>query len=153
MANTYSQIYIQTVFIVQDRNCLLHKEWREDLYKYMTGIVQNRGNKLIQVGGVADHVHLFVGLKPAESVADLMKWVKGDSSEWINKQKLLKHTFQWQAGYGAFSYAHSQLTDVCNYIKNQESHHRKRTFMEEYLDFLNKFEVPYDERYIFEPVL
>ena len=153
MANTYAQIYIQTVFIVQDRECLLQKEWREDLYKYMTGIVQNRGNKLIQVGGVADHVHLFVGLKPAESVADLMKWVKGDSSEWVNENKLLKHKFQWQAGYGAFSYAHSQLDAVCKYIQNQEEHHKKHTFMEEYLDFLTKFEVPYDERYIFKPVL
>ena len=153
MANTYAQIYIQTVFIVQDRECLLQKEWREDLYKYMTGIVQNRGNKLIQVGGVADHVHLFVGLKPAESVADLMKWVKGDSSEWVNENKLLKRKFQWQAGYGAFSYAHSQLDAVCKYIQNQEEHHKKHTFMEEYLDFLTKFEVPYDERYIFKPVL
>jgi putative transposase len=153
MANTYSQIYIQSVFIVQDRDCLFHKEWREDLYKYITGIVQNRGNKLIQIGGVADHIHLFVGLKPAESVADLMKWVKGDSSEWINENNFLKHKFQWQAGYGAFSYGHSQMNDVCKYIQNQETHHKKRTFMEEYYDFLEKFEVPYDERYVFKPVL
>jgi REP element-mobilizing transposase RayT len=153
MANTYSQIYIQTVFIVQDRDCLLHKNWREGLYKYITGIVQNRGNKLIQIGGVADHVHLLVGLKPAESVADLMKWVKGDSSEWINDNKFLKHKFQWQTGYGAFSYAHSQLDSVCQYIQNQEEHHKKRSFMEEYLDFLEKFEVPNDERYVFKSVL
>jgi putative transposase len=153
MANTYSQIYIQTVFIVQDRDCLLKKEWREELYQYITGIVQNRGNKLIQIGGVADHIHLFVGLKPAESIAELMKWVKGDSSEWINDKKFLKHKFQWQTGYGAFSYGHSQIDAVCKYIQNQEEHHRKKTFMEEYLDFLEKFNVPYDERYIFKPVL
>jgi putative transposase len=153
MANTYSQIYIQSVFIVQDRDCLLHKEWREDLYKYITGIVQNRGNKLIQIGGVADHIHLFVGLKPSESVADLMKWVKGDSSEWINESNFSKHKFQWQAGYGAFSYGHSQMNAVCKYIQNQEEHHKKKTFMEEYYDFLERFEVPYDERYVFKPVL
>ncbi len=153
MANTYSQIYIQTVFVVQDRDCLLQKEWRSELYQYITGIVQNRGHKLIQIGGVADHVHLFVGLKPAEAVADLMKWVKSDSSEWINERHFLRHKFQWQVGYGAFSYGHSQINDVCKYIQNQEAHHKKRSFMEEYLDFLEKFEVPYDERYIFKPVL
>ena len=153
MANTYSQIYIQTVFIVQNRECLLHKEWREEAYQYMTGIVQNRGNKLIQIGGVADHVHLFVGLKPAESVADLMKWVKGESSEWINDRKFLKHRFQWQAGYGAFSYGHSQIDGVCKYIQNQEEHHRTHTFMEEYEGFLKIFDIPYEERYLFQPVL
>ena len=153
MANTYSQIYIQTVFIVQDRDCLLHEEWRTDFYKYITGIVQNRGNKLIQIGGVEDHVHLFFGMKPAESVAELMKWVKGSSSEWINDNRLLKSTFAWQKGYGAFSYGHSQINDVCQYIINQKEHHRKHTFMEEYTKLLDIFEIPYEERYIFKPVL
>ena len=153
MANTYSQIYIQTVFIVQDRDCLLHEEWRTDFYKYITGIVQKRGNKLIQIGGVEDHVHLFFGMKPAESVAELMKWVKGSSSEWINDNRLLKHTFAWQKGYGAFSYGHSQINDVCKYIINQKEHHRKHTFMEEYIKLLDIFEIPYEERYIFKPVL
>ena len=153
MANTYSQIYIQTVFIVQDRDCLLHEEWRTDFYKYITGIVQNRGNKLIQIGGVEDHVHLFFGMKPAESVAELMKWVKGSSSEWINDNRLLKHTFAWQKGYGAFSYGHSQINDVCKYIINQKEHHKKQTFMEEYTKLLDIFEIPYEERYIFKPVL
>ena len=153
MANTYSQIYIQTVFIVQDRDCLLHEEWRTDFYKYITGIVQKRGNKLIQIGGVEDHVHLFFGMKPAESVAELMKWVKGSSSEWINDNRLLKSTFAWQKGYGAFSYGHSQINDVCQYIINQKEHHRKHTFMEEYTKLLDIFEIPYEERYIFKPVL
>ena len=153
MANTYSQIYIQTVFIVQDRDCLLREAWRDDLYKYITGIVQERGNKLIQIGGVEDHVHLFFGMKPAESVADLMKWVKGSSSEWINDSRFLKTKFVWQKGYGAFSYGHSQINAVCKYIINQKEHHRQHTFMEEYTKLLDLFEIPYEERYIFKPVL
>ena len=153
MANTYSQIYIQTVFIVQDRDCLLRKEWRDELYKYITGIVQNRGNKLIQIGGVEDHIHLFFGMKTSESVAELMKWVKGSSSEWINEEKYVKTNFAWQKGHGAFSYGHSQIDDVCKYIINQEEHHRKHTFLEEYTRFLEIFDIPYEDRYIFKPVL
>ena len=153
MANTYSQIYIQTVFIVQDRDCLLREAWRDDLYKYITGIVQERGNKLIQIGGVEDHVHLFFGMKTAESVAELMKWVKGSSSEWINDSRFLKTKFVWQKGYGAFSYGHSQVDAVCKYIINQEEHHRKHTFLEEYTKLLEIFNIPFEERYIFKPVL
>ncbi|MBL7817368.1 MAG: IS200/IS605 family transposase [Saprospiraceae bacterium] len=153
MANTYSQIYIQTVFIVQDRDCLLREAWREDLYKYITGIVQERGNKLIQIGGVEDHIHLFFGMKPAESVAELMKWVKGSSSEWINDHRFLKTKFMWQKGYGAFSYSQSHVDAVCRYIINQKEHHRKQTFMEEYTKLLDLFNIPFDERYVFKPVL
>lgn len=153
MANTYSKIYIQTVFVVQDRDSLIAKAWQHELYKYINGIVQTRGHKLLQIGGIADHVHLFFALKPTESVSDLMKWVKGSSSEWVNEQKLTKTKFKWQQGFGAFSYSHSQISHVCNYIQNQEIHHKKKTFTEEYLDFLEKFEVPFDERYLFVPVL
>jgi REP element-mobilizing transposase RayT len=153
MANTYSKIYIQTVFVVQDRNSLITKVWKDDLYKYICGIVQTREHKMLQIGGIADHVHLFVGLKPNESVSDLMKWVKGSSSEWINEQKFTATKFKWQDGFGAFSYSHSQISAVCKYIQNQETHHKKKTFTEEYLEFLEKFEVPFDERYLFNPVL
>ena len=148
MANTYSQIYIQTVFIVQDRDCLLRKAWRDELYKYIMGIVQERGNKLIQIGGVEDHVHLFFGMKTAESVAELMKWVKGSSSEWINENRFLKTKFVWQKGYGAFSYSHSHLSNVIDYIKNQEVHHAKISFIQEYKTFLKEYEIEFDERYI-----
>jgi putative transposase len=153
MANTFSQIYIQAVFVVQDRESLIQKEWRDEMEKYMTGIVQNRGNKLIKIGAMPDHVHLFFGMKPNENVADVMKWVKGSSSEWINDNKFSPHKFQWQSGYGAFSYAHSQMDAVVKYIENQEEHHKKMTFREEYLAFLKNFNVPYDERYIFHDVL
>jgi putative transposase len=153
MANTYSQIYIQAVFVVQDRESLIQKEWRDEMEKYMTGIVQNRGNKLIKIGGMPDHVHLFFGMKATENVADVMKWVKGSSSEWINEQKLSPFKFQWQAGYGAFSYSQSQVDAVVKYIENQEEHHRHKTFREEYMEFLKAFDVPYDERFIFHDVL
>jgi putative transposase len=153
MANTFSQIYIQAVFVVQDRESLIQKEWRDDMEKYRAGIVQKRGNKLIKIGGMPDHVHLFFGMKPNENVADVMKWVKGSSSEWINDSKFSPHKFQWQSGYGAFSYAHSQMDAVVKYIENQEEHHKKMTFREEYLAFLKAFDVPYDERYIFHDVL
>jgi putative transposase len=153
MANTYSQIYIQAVFVVQDRESLIQKEWRDEMEKYMTGIVQNRGNKLIKIGGMPDHVHLFFGMKTTENVADVMKWVKGSSSEWINEQKFSPHKFQWQAGYGAFSYSQSQVDTVVKYIENQEEHHRHKTFRQEYMEFLKAFDVPYDERFIFHDVL
>ena len=108
---------------------------------------------MIQIGGVEDHVHLLFGMKPAESVADLMKWVKGSSSEWINDSRFLKTKFVWQKGYGAFSYGHSQVDAVCKYIINQEEHHRKHTFLEEYTKLLEIFNIPFEERYIFKPVL
>ncbi len=153
MANTYTQVYIQTVFAVQNRLSLLKKEWRDDLFKYITGIVTNQGHKLIIINGVANHVHMFVGMKPVQSLSDLMQDVKGDSSKWINRNRLVKGKFEWQAGYGAFSYSLSQIDQVCKYIANQEEHHRKKTFTEEYKELLNEFKIDFDDKYIFKDIV
>jgi putative transposase len=150
MGNTYTQLHIQFVFAVKFREALIHESWEQQLYKYITGIVQNHNHKLIAVNGMPDHLHLFVGLHTTQSIADLMKIVKGDSSEWINEQGFTKKKFRWQDGYGAFSYSHSHVQKVYNYIQRQKEHHRKKTFLKEYKEFLEKFEVPYDERYIFK---
>ena len=152
MAYTYSQIHIQSVFAVQDRLSLIKKDWRTDLYRYITTIVQNNGHKMLAIGGVGDHVHMFFGLRPEESLAHLMMEVKRDSSHWINSQKLVRGRFSWQEGYGAFSYGRSQIPYVCHYIECQEEHHRRKTFREEYLEFLKKFEVPFKEGKIFHEI-
>ena len=149
MAGTFSQIYIQYVFSVMGRNNLLQKPWRDEVFKYMSGIIEGKGQKSIIVNGVADHVHAFVGLKPSMSISDLIRDVKNNSTNFINDNKFLKHKFAWQDGYGAFSYAHSQIKNVYQYILNQEEHHKKVTFREEYLDFLEKFNVEYDEKFLF----
>lgn len=150
MANTYTQIHIQCVFAVKFRQSVIQADWKERLHKYITGIVQNNGHKMIAINGMPDHIHLFFGFRPNQSLSDLMRMVKGDSSEWINKQKLCQTTFRWQEGYGAFSYAKSQVKAVALYIENQEEHHRKKPFLEEYKNFLERFEVEYDDRYIFK---
>ncbi|MBN2175919.1 MAG: IS200/IS605 family transposase [Bacteroidales bacterium] len=152
MANTYTQIHIQTVFTVQDRSCLIRKTWEDELYKYIAGIIQNHGHKVLAINGMPDHIHLFFGMRPTESLSELMQDVKGDSSKWINKKKLVTGRFTWQEGYGGFSYSKSQVDHVIDYIKDQKMHHRRKTFFEEYLEFLERFEVSYDERYIFKPV-
>ena len=152
MANTYTQIHIQTVFSVQDRFCIIKKSWKDELYKYITGIIQNHGHKVLAINGMPDHIHIFFGQRPTQTLSDLMQDVKGDSSKWINQKGFVKTRFSWQEGYGAFSYSKSQVESVIQYIRNQEIHHRKKTFIEEYLDFLEKFEVDYDERYIFKHV-
>ena len=127
-------------------------QWQDDLYKYMTGIVQNNGHKLIAINGMPDHIHLFIGMKPDQSLSDLMQDVKGDSSKWIHKNELVKGRFEWQAGFGGFSYSIFQIDAVVKYINNQRIHHRKKTFIQEYMEFLEKFKVPFDERYIFKSV-
>lgn len=152
MPNTYTQLYIQTVFAVKHRHGLIRTAWKEDLYRYITGIVQNQGHKLLTVNGMPDHVHAFIGLNPKQSVSELMQYLKMDSAKWINEKRLTPGRFEWQSGYGAFSYGHSQIDSVVKYIQNQEEHHRKWTFLEEYMAFLQKFNVPYDERYVFKPV-
>ncbi len=152
MANTYTQIYLQTVFAVKHRHGLIQSAWKETLYRYITGIVQNQGHKLLAINGMPDHLHLFMGINPKQSISDLMQDVKGDSSKWINDNHHTKGRFEWQAGYGAFSYGQSQIDVVVKYIQHQEAHHRKYTFMEEYTTFLRKFNVPYDERYLFKSV-
>jgi len=152
MPNTFTQIYIQTVFTVQNRLSLIGKEWQEELFKYITGIVQNNGHKMIAINGMPDHLHLFIGMKPNQSLSDLMQDVKGDSSKWIHEKGFVKGKFEWQSGYGGFSYSISQIDNVVQYIKNQPNHHKSKTFIEEYLDFLEKFKVSFDERYIFKPI-
>ena len=152
MANTYTQIHIQTIFAVQNRQSLIQKEWKEELYRYITGIVQNNKHKMLQINGMPDHVHLLIGMRPSQSLSDLMKAVKGESSEWINKKGFTRGKFSWQAGYGAFSYAKSHVPKVIRYIQNQEEHHKEKTFIEEYLDFLKAFEIEFDERFIFKPL-
>lgn len=150
MAGTFSQVYIQVVFSVKERECVLQKPWRDEVFKYMSGIIKAKNHKPIIVNGVEDHVHLFIGLRPSSSISDLIRDVKNNSSNFINDRNLVKGKFSWQEGYGAFSYSHSQIDQVYNYILNQEEHHAKKTFREEYLDFLDKFEVPFEEKYLFD---
>ncbi|NOX86046.1 MAG: IS200/IS605 family transposase [Chlorobi bacterium] len=150
MAGTFSQIYIQIVFAVEGRENLLRKPWRDEVFKYMSGIIKGKNQKPIIVNGVSDHVHLFIGLKPSMSVSDLVRDVKNNTSNFINDRNFLRIKFSWQEGYGAFSYGHSQMNRVYQYILNQEKHHKKKTFREEYHEFLRKFEVEHDEKYLFE---
>ena len=150
IANTFSQIYIQTVFAVDGRLCLIRPEFKEEIYKYITGIVRNNGQKLISINGMSDHVHILIGLKPAMALADLVRDIKADSSNFINKKKWVRGRFSWQEGYGAFSYGHSQLDTNIRYIQNQEQHHRRRSFKDEYLTWLKKFEIPFEEKYVFQ---
>jgi putative transposase len=150
MAGTYSQIYIQVIFAVQGRQNLLYRDWRDEVFKYMSGIIKNKGQKPIIVNGVSDHVHAFVGLKPSTALSDLVRDVKNNSTNFINDNHWIKGKFCWQEGYGAFSYSHSQIQYVYNYILNQEQHHVKQTFRDEYIDFLKRFEIEHDVKYIFE---
>jgi putative transposase len=150
MANTYLQIYIQAVFAVKLRDAVIDKIWKDELHGVIGNLINETGCKTIIVNGVYDHVHCFFGLKPTISVSDLMQTTKAKSSKWINDHHKTKTHFEWQGGFGAFSYGRSQIDDMYQYILNQETHHQKQTFREEYLNFLNKFEMPYDERYIFE---
>ena len=150
MANTFSQIYIQTVFAVENRSSLIRTEFKEDLYKYITGIVRNQGQKLISINGMPDHLHILIGLKPAMALADLVREIKADSSNLINKNKWVRGRFSWQEGHGAFSYGHSQLDTIIRYIQNQEKHHSRRSFKTEYLSLLRKFDIAFDDKYVFE---
>jgi len=152
MANTYTQIHIQAVFTVQDRNCIINKLWKDELYKYITGIIQNHGHKVLAINGMADHIHIFFGMRPTQSLSDLMQDIKGDSSKWINKKGFVKGRFSWQEGYGAFSYCKSEVPAVIQYIINQTDHHKRKTFSEEYYDLLKEFEIDFDDRFIFKPV-
>ncbi len=152
MANTYTQIHIQSIFTVQNRDSVIRDSWKEELYKYVNGIISNHGHKVLAINGMPDHVHVFFGMRPTQSLSNLMQDIKGDSSTWINKKGFVKGRFSWQEGYGAFSYSKSQVNAVIDYIKNQEKHHRAKTFLEEYHDFLKHFEIDFDERYIFKPI-
>jgi putative transposase len=150
MANTFSQIYIQTVFAVSNRMSLITPTVKEDLYKYIAGIVTNQGQKLISINGMPDHVHILIGLKPSMALADLVRDIKADSSTYINKNRWVRGKFIWQEGYGAFSYGHSQLDTIISYIQNQEKHHRRRSFKKEYLGLLRKFDIAFEDKYVFD---
>ena len=150
MPNTYSQIYVQIVFAVKGRDNLISKIHREELHKYISGIVQNRGQKMLSIFCMPDHVHLLVCIKPSITIFDLVRDIKAGSSNFINQQHWVKGKFNWQEGFGAFSYSKSQIDTVIKYILSQEEHHKKTTFKEEYFDFLEKFEIDYNEKYVFE---
>jgi len=153
MANSYHQIYIQAVFVVKYRDAIIEKSWRPKLLGVIGQLINETGCKTILVNGVEDHVHCFFGLKPSVSLSDVMQAVKGRSSKYINDQGLTPVRFEWQEGYGAFSYSHSHVDKVYRYIENQEAHHQKQDFNSEYLGYLNKFEIPYDERYLFDALI
>ena len=150
MPGTYSQIYIQYVFAVKGRKNLLHDDWRDELFKYISGTITAKGQKSIIVNGYRDHVHVFVGLKPSMRISDLIRDIKNNSSNFINSKGWVKGKFSWQDGYGVFTYSHSSIENVYKYILNQESHHEKKTFKEEYIDFLEKFEVEFEGKYLFD---
>jgi len=152
MANTYTQIHIQSVFAVKKRTGLIQNEWKDELYKYITGIIQNYDHKVLAINGMPDHLHVFFGMRPTQSLSDLMQDIKGGSSKWINERKFTRERFEWQEGFGAFSYSKSQASQVIEYIHNQELHHQKFSFMEEYKRLLTEFEVDFDERYVFKPL-
>jgi REP element-mobilizing transposase RayT len=152
MANTFTQIYIQVVFAVEGRQNLIQPERKEELHRYITGIVTRQKQKLLAIHCMPDHAHILIGMKPDCCLSDLVGDIKTGSTNHINRNRWVMGRFSWQEGFGAFSYGHSQLGTIIRYVQNQERHHARRTFREEYLDFLEKFEVPHDERYIFKPV-
>ena len=152
MANTYTQLYIQIVIVVKGRHCLIPNDKKENLYKYITGTIQNKTHNLISINGISNHIHFLIGLYPSEALSELVKEVKRCSTNFINEQKWLRSKFSWQKGFGGFSYSRSQLDKVVKYIENQEKQHKKRTFREEYIEMLKKFKVKFDDKYIFEEV-
>jgi REP element-mobilizing transposase RayT len=153
MANTYTQIYIHIVFAVQGRENLLKKENKEELHKYITGIIHNKNQKLFAINSMPDHIHIFISINPGISISDLVRDIKSNSSRFINTKRWVQGKFNWQEGFGAFSYGHSQIDAVVKYILDQEKHHATRTFKEEYLGLLKKFNVEYNERYVFDWVI
>ena len=150
MPNTYTQIYIQIVFAVKGKQNLIHNDHREELHKYITGIVQNRGQKMLAIFCMSDHTHIFIGLKPSIAISDLVRDIKACSSKFINDNKWMRGKFNWQEGFGSFSYSRSHIDKVVHYILNQQEHHRKKSFREEYIEFLTKYAIDYNEKYLFE---
>ncbi|MBL7741323.1 MAG: IS200/IS605 family transposase [Chitinophagaceae bacterium] len=150
MAGTFSQIYIQYVFAVKGRQTLLLKEFEEEVFKYIAGIIREKEQKPLAVNGMPDHIHVLVGLRPVMRISDLVRDIKNNSSNFINEMGWLNKKFSWQEGYGAFSYSESNYGKVIDYIKNQKQHHAKSTFRQEYLSFLRKFNIPFEDKYLFE---
>ncbi len=153
MPNTYTQLYIHCVFAVKYRAAVIQPQWEDILHKYITGILQNNGHKMLAINSVPDHLHLFIGLNPNQSISDMMRLVKGDSSEFVNKENFSRAKFQWQDGYGAFSNSKSQIDKVVKYIVHQKAHHHKKTFREEYIAMLDDYGVEYNDKYIFHDLL
>lgn len=149
MANTYTQLHVQLVFAVKHRIALIQPSFKEELHKYMTALIQQHGHKMLQINSMPDHIHIFIGLRPTEAISDLIQHVKSESTKWI-KGKGLSSSFAWQEGFGAFSYSRSHVDDVIRYIQNQEVHHKKETFLDEYKRMLTAFGVEYDDRYVFK---
>ena len=150
MPGTFSQIYIHIVFAVKNRESLIHSNWEERLFQYITAIVQNKGQKMLAINGTNNHIHFMIGMKPSCCISDIVREVKKSSNEWIKENKLTKYKFSWQEGFGPFSYIHSQLDQVIKYVMNQKEHHKMKSFKEEYLELLKKFEIEFDEKYLFE---
>ena len=150
MPNTYTKIYIHIVFSIKGRETLISNSWAIELYKYITGIITNKSQKLIAINGMHDHIHILVGIKPDISISDLVRDIKSNSTNFINNKKLVPGKFSWQEGFAAFSYSESQIPEVAGYIEKQKEHHQIKTFQEEYHDFLKKFNIKYDEKYLFE---
>jgi len=152
VANTYTQIYLQIVFAVESRQNVIDPQHNDELQKYITGIITAQRQKLIAINNTPDHVHILIGQRPDSELSDLMGDIKSGSTNFINRKRWVRGRFSWQEGFGAFSYSHSQLTSVIRYIQNQQEHHQKRSFHDEYVSLLDKFDVPYDKRYIFKAV-
>ena len=150
MPNTYTQLYVHIVFAVKGRPNLIGANWKTELFKYTSGIVKNKGQKLIAINGMPDHVHILIGLKPDKPLSDLVRDIKANSSRFINEKKWINGKFEWQTGFGAFSCSHSELPEVINYIELQETHHQAKTFREEYIALLKKYNVYYNENYLFD---
>ena len=152
MANTFTQIYLHLIFAVQGRISLIQPVWKNELFKYISGILTHNRHKLIAINGMPNHIHAFIGYKPHQLIPDLLQDIKGSSSKWINTKGFVRGKFSWQEGYGAFSYAHSQIKNVARYIENQEQHHKKKTFQEEYIEILDKFNIAHNGQYILKDV-
>jgi putative transposase len=150
MANTYTQMFIHLVFAPKNRQALIQKQWKDPLEKYITGIIQSHKHKLMAIGAMHDHIHIFIGYNVNQTIPDLVEHIKTGSNAWIKENKLSRLKFEWQKGYGAFSYSKSQVKTVVNYVLNQEEHHRKQTFRDEYLSLLRKFEIEFKEEYVFD---
>lgn len=150
MANTYTQLYVHIVFSVKGRSNQISPEWKEELYKYISGKITAKKQKPMVMNGVSDHIHILVGFNPSCSISDLVRDIKANSSKWINDKRFAMGKFEWQTGFGAFTIGQSQVDRVAKYILNQEVHHRKKTFREEYIDFLKAYQVEYNPDYVFD---
>ena len=150
MPGTYTQIHIQIVFAVKNRQALIQPEWEEELYKYITGVTQAKGQKMLAINGTSNHIHLFIGLKPDCCLSDLVREIKKSSSIFVRESHFTQFHFEWQEGYGAFSYSHSAIDTVVKYILNQKEHHRRHSFKDEYVEFLRKSDIPYKEQFLFD---